>query len=161
MAVKRRPRARERERREQELRELQEKEARRVKEEAARVLGEFIIEADEQRLELIERYGVTALVWQHSENLEAYRRETKRWQLAHARATMADALHLAKRHPPRSGRVVLYSQERTTWTRGAKSVLGDPCMEAEAGRPAAARRKEALSALAKLAIGVEHVDPNS
>lgn len=98
-----------------------------------REFGAFIMEADEHRLDLIERFGVKALRNQLAENREAYRRETKRWQEHHARQTMRDALALARKAPvPASCCIVLYKEHR-----------------------------RALAELAKLGIPVKYVDPNA
>jgi hypothetical protein len=77
-----------------------EQSARRQIEESWREYGAFIMEADEHLLDLIERFGVKALRNQLGENRDEYRRETKRWQQQHARHTMADALKVARDHPP-------------------------------------------------------------
>jgi hypothetical protein len=77
-----------------------EQHARRQVEESMREFGAFIMEADEDLLALIERFGVKAVRGQFAENRETYRRETKSWQQGHARQTMRDALKVAQKHPP-------------------------------------------------------------
>jgi hypothetical protein len=98
-----------------------------------REFGAFIMEADEHRLALIERFGVKALRNQLAENRDAYRRETRRWQHQQARQTMQEALRLAaRRPPPPSLRIVLYAPHR-----------------------------RAVADLGKLGIPVEYATPNA
>jgi|GEM_PF-2950238 len=140
-------------------RQVAEQKARREFEEERAAFGAFIMEADEHRLALIERFGVTALRGQLAENREAYRKETREWQRRHVRETLALALKCAQKGPAPSCRVVLYSEERQGWE--AKRARYEKCLPGERVRPANRRRKQALAELAKLGIAVEYVNPNA
>ena len=115
--------------------------------EVARERGAFIMEADEHRLALIERFGVTALRAQLAENASAYRKEVQGMQREHARRTMADALVLARERPSPSFRIVFYAEPRRDWFGRADT-------------PADVRRRRAHADLAKLGLPVEYVNPN-
>jgi hypothetical protein len=74
--------------------------AERARREARLAAEAFLLGADAYTFYLIERFGIPAVRRQLAENVDAHRAEMQRAQREHARRTMADALKIARKHPP-------------------------------------------------------------
>lgn len=83
-----------------QTKEDRERAAERDRREARLAAEQFLLGADAYTLALIEQFGIPAVRRQLAENVEAYRAEVEKMQQEHARRTMADALKIARKHPP-------------------------------------------------------------